>query len=273
MRNFPSAIWVLGTLMACSGPKDEGTGAFSATMGPGSAGTSALDPTNSIGNGGESVGSSAGASTGSGGAPGVSEATPVEPTPLPPLAPKPVAVCEIGKSEACACSSGGAGLRVCTSPDGVFSDCGCVSSSEPALYVPRPAPVVHQCGSMTCAPYPEEDTEVGAKHCCTAQVTCGSQASFIFGAACVERGGDPGVASPACPGETPDFLDLAGCCRPDGKCGLSIDRVNNWDVGCIERTEMAALLNAGSGDRDLLTALSFRAVKKAEFTAISCATK
>ncbi len=193
--------------------------------------------------------------------------------PFPPLPSAAPAVCTVGMSEACTCNDGMPGSRVCVSPTGQFSACGCVSLAEPALYVPKPPPVVHQCGNTTCAPYPEEDTEVGAKHCCTAEGACGSQSKFIFGAACIRRGADPGLPSATCPGETPDFLDLTGCCRPDGQCGLSIDQVNNWDAGCIERTQMASLLNAGSADRDLLTALSFRAVKQADYRAMACSAK
>jgi hypothetical protein len=127
------------------------------------------------------------------------------------------------------------------------------------------------CGAQTCAPYLEDDTEVGAKGCCTSQGTCGSKSKFLFGEACVERGGDPGRPSPTeCPDESVNFVDLQGCCRPDRACGLSIDEVTNFDLGCVERTQMARLLNDGAGDRNFLSTIFFIPVKPASFPASRC---
>ena len=134
-----------------------------------------------------------------------------------------------------------------------------------------PAPQV--CGATTCAAYTEEDSEVGAKGCCTTAGACGSKSTFLFGAACVERRGPILAASTDCPAESIDFLDLEGCCRPDGSCGLSVDAVPNFDLGCIERTQLQKPLNDGAADRNLLTTLSFRAVRPASFSAKSCSAK
>jgi hypothetical protein len=64
---------------------------------------------------------------------------------------------------------------------------------------------------------------------------------------------------------------LKGCCRPDGACGLSIDHVNNWDAGCIERTEMEKLINEGSLERDILGLLTLTPSTKQSYAPMSCA--
>lgn len=179
------------------------------------------------------------------------------------------AACEVGAERGCPCPGGANGSQYCIDPGGEFSECGCPAAEASAFSPPEPI-VVPPCGGVECAPYLEEDTEVGAKACCTTDNQCGSRSSFIFGAACVPRGGDPGKPDPTCPNETPTFLDLKGCCRSDGQCGLSIDAVNNWDAGCIERTQMAQLINDGSGDRDFLSLLTFVPSPKQSYAAIAC---
>jgi hypothetical protein len=117
----------------------------------------------------------------------------------------------------------------------------------------------------------EEDTEAGAKPCCTSDGACGGQSNFMFGEACVPRFGPPGqLDNAACPDEFPIFLDLEGCCRPDGSCGLSADHVNNWDIGCIERTAMETLLNEGKTDRQNIASLTFLGAVDVDYEAISC---
>lgn len=183
---------------------------------------------------------------------------------------QPSAGCEIGSQRSCACPSGAtAGLQYCIGEGGEYSECGCPAAEATAFSPPQPI-VVPPCGGVECAPYLEEDTQVGAKACCTTDNRCGSSSGFIFGAACVARGGDPGKPDPTCPNETPTFLDLKGCCRSDGQCGLSIDAVNNWDAGCIERTHMAQLVNDGSGERDLLALLTFVPSPKQSYAPIAC---
>jgi hypothetical protein len=73
-----------------------------------------------------------------------------------------------------------------------------------------------------------------------------------------------------CPSESANFIDLEGCCRPDGSCGLSIDTVPNFDLGCLERTEMERLLNAGSFQRDQLSRTFLLPVRPASFAALAC---
>lgn len=39
------------------------------------------------------------------------------------------------------------------------------------------------------------------------------------------------------------FVELTDCCRPDGTCGFWLDYPNWEDMGCMERTDMAKLLD------------------------------
>lgn len=180
------------------------------------------------------------------------------------------AACTVGQSQPCRCPNGAMGTQVCLTAEGQLSACGCLSATGPDILVPPPPPRVSTCGNTRCAPYPAEDTSTSARACCTMDGRCGSSSSFIFGQACVPRGGPKGTPNPACKDEFPNFLDLYGCCRPDGMCGLSIDQLTNFDLGCIERTEMARLLNEGSGERDFLSTITFLGAKKAEFQAVRC---
>ena len=179
--------------------------------------------------------------------------------------------CVVGVTDACTCGGGSTGSRTCVTPEGLWSACGCSTEGGSTVAVPPAPPAPQVCSGTTCAAYTEEDSEVGAKGCCTTAGACGSKSQFIFGAACVERGGPAGTPAPSeCPDESIDFLDLEGCCRPDGACGLTADVVPNFDLGCIERTQMQKLLNDGAADRNLLTTLSFRAVRPASFAARAC---
>ncbi|MEN0064652.1 MAG: hypothetical protein AAGA48_21060 [Myxococcota bacterium] len=182
--------------------------------------------------------------------------------------------CSIGETVACTCADGSPGLQSCVAPPEGFSTCGCASDGE-GLFVPLPEPEPMVCqlpsGEVECPPYRGDDvTEAGAKHCCTATDACGSQSDFIFGEQCIPRDGERGVPSTECPDEFPNFLDLFGCCRSDGQCGLSVDHVSNWDIGCLERSEMAALLNEGSRERDVLSLVFFLPVEDAVFESIDC---
>lgn len=182
--------------------------------------------------------------------------------------------CAVGQTEPCACDDGTEGMRACVAPPDGWSACGC--TVEAAVFEPPPPPVPMVCptddgGTFDCPPYRGDDaTEAGASHCCTAEGGCGSEAGFLFGDQCVDRDGLRGEAHPDCPDEFPNFLDLYGCCRPDGQCGLSVDHISNWDVGCVERSEMATLLNAGSTDRDVLSLVFFLPVEDAEFETLGC---
>jgi len=177
--------------------------------------------------------------------------------------------CMAGTVAACMCPGGVPGTRTCVG-DGQYTACGCALASGPDVFVAPKPPVVITCGGTRCASFEEEETSVSARACCTADNRCGSSSAFIFGAACVARGAEPGVPSEKCPDEAPNFLDLYGCCRPDGQCGLSIDHVANFDLGCIERTEVSALLNAGSGQRDFLSLIFLLPNPKTAFASIRC---
>ncbi len=182
--------------------------------------------------------------------------------------------CSVGTTDSCTCGAGSKGTRTCVTPEGLWTACGCSTAGGSTVAVPPEPPAPQVCGSTTCGAFTEEDSEVGAKGCCTTSGACGSKSKFLFGAACVERGGPVGPPAPTeCPDESIEFLDLDGCCRPDGACGLTIDSVPNFDLGCIERTAMQKLVNEGSADRDLLTTLSFRAPRPASFPAMRCTPK
>ena len=178
--------------------------------------------------------------------------------------------CELGAVTACGCPGGMPGTRACVSPDGQQSACGCVSAKGPDVLVPPVPPKEYSCGGVVCAAYAEEETSVSARGCCTKDQKCGSSSGFLFGDACVARGLDPGTPSTKCPDEVPNFVDIYGCCRPDGACGLSIDHVANFDVGCIERTQMSALLNAGSGQRDFLSLIFLLPNPKTDYKPLRC---
>jgi hypothetical protein len=184
------------------------------------------------------------------------------------LADGGVPACEVGASRACACSNVG-GLQTCIAT-GVWSGCGCATTSGADVAVAPAPPPPLSCGLTTCAQYVEEDSEVGAKGCCTQDQACGSKSEFLFGNQCLPRGGPVGAKKAECPDESITFLDVDGCCRSDGKCGLSIDAVPNFDLGCLERTAMAKLLNDGSDKRDLLGSLLFLPVKDAVFPPKAC---
>lgn len=191
-----------------------------------------------------------------------------------PVVGDPATGCTIGDTVACTCADGAPGVQSCVAPPDGLSACGCATAGED-LFVPPPEPVPMVCpteqGEQRCPPYRGDDvTEAGASHCCTAEGACGSEASFLFGDQCIERQGSVGVPTVECPDEFPNFLDLFGCCRPDGQCGLSVDHVSNWDIGCVERSEMAALLNAGSTERDVLSLVFFLPVEPAVYDAIPC---
>ena len=178
-------------------------------------------------------------------------------------------VCEIGEIRPCDCPDGMTGQEVCVDVSGAYSACGC--PTDPDVYEEPVPPEPTYCGELECAPMIEEETEASAKPCCTDDGMCGGEADFIFGSQCVERFGDPGdLEDPACPDEFPHFLDLNGCCRPDGACGLSLDYINNWDIGCIERTEMMELLNAGKTLRAILAAIFLLGPVDVDFAPIAC---
>lgn len=201
--------------------------------------------------------------------PGPSPTTSPSPNPSPSASEAPfVREAEPLTTRACACP---VGMGHQTWVGGTWTRCGCPAPEGPDVYVPPTPPPAQECGGLRCAAYTEEDTEVGAKGCCTGDGRCGSASGFLFGDACLARGGDAGRAHPACPSESVNFVDLVGCCRPDGRCGLSIDQVPNFDLGCVERSEMAQRLNDGAGQRNLLSIVFFLPVTPASFPPLRCA--
>ncbi|MEO1266879.1 MAG: hypothetical protein AAFX99_02210 [Myxococcota bacterium] len=199
-------------------------------------------------------------------------------TQAPPLAQRTQAElageCDLGASETCACPEpASTGTRLCIAEEGmaIWTQCGCFDPNGADILVLPPEPEPAICGERMCDPLTEEQTEVSARHCCTEEGACGSQSSFIFGDACVARNSNPPyVPSDQCPDAFPNFLDLAGCCRSDGACGLSVDQVPNWDIGCVERSEMARLINEGSQERDILSLVFFLPVEDAVYEPLAC---
>ncbi len=196
------------------------------------------------------------------------EAGVADPAPIDPLGP-PVdggigdagsngaANCEVGDRRPCECASGVPGDQVCVA-DGLWSGCGC-QSLDGSVYVPPPPPEIFTCGAdaaeTVCAPYPEPPTDYSAEPCCTTDDTCGSTNFLLVAFQCLPRVEAPPVPTDRCPDESITFVDLLGCCLPSGACGLTIDdTLPNWDIGCIERTEMREVLDQGFG-RKIVAAL------------------
>lgn len=186
-----------------------------------------------------------------------------------PVEPKADAgTCEVGASRPCRCANL-AGTQTCIAPN-AWSGCGCADPAGSDVAVPPAPPPPQRCGANLCPKYLEEDTEVGTKGCCTTDGKCGSKSDFLFGGQCVVRGASAGTKSASCPDEAVNFVDVDGCCRADGKCGLSVDAVPNFDLGCIERTQMAKLLNDAAGSRNTLSAVFFLPNPPASFAATTC---
>ncbi|MEM9191266.1 MAG: hypothetical protein AAGF12_18990 [Myxococcota bacterium] len=155
--------------------------------------------------------------------------------------------CSAGERRACECSSGLSGEEVCIGGE-EWSECGCTSGAE-SVFVPPPPPVINTCGfganQVTCRPYPEPDTPYSASHCCI-EGECGSGNPLIMGGVCLPRPQPAPIRSSACPDESIAFVDMTGCCMPSGMCGLALDEtLPNWDVGCIERSQMHEVLDQG----------------------------
>jgi len=188
-----------------------------------------------------------------------------------PVDARPAPLCQVGDPVPCSCPDGSEGRAFCVAPDGEASQCGCPVAGGADVLVPPPPPDETVCGGIVCPPYLEASTEVSARGCCTEGDTCGSASSFVFGDACVPRDGDPGVEAAVCPDENPNFLDLAGCCRADGRCGLSVAAIPNFDdVGCIERSEMATLLNEGATERFFLSLVFLLPYEPADYEPVPC---
>ena len=157
-----------------------------------------------------------------------------------------VSVCTPGESTACECASSGkmtlAGTKVCLESSGVYTQCGC------AFEHPYPGPTCND-GQVKCRPTVNEETQYAARHCCNEAGECGLSNPDVTGGKCIASGTEPmGKATTACGETIIPFIESADCCRPDNKCGLWLQQGDNWDdLGCVERTGMAALLkNSGT---------------------------
>ncbi len=186
--------------------------------------------------------------------------------------PDVVEGCEVGDVRPCACAGRGPGWQACAGAPDVWSTCGC-DDDGPPLYVPeeRPQPTTCDEGVVTCAPYRgDPPTDLAARPCCLEDGSCGSSAPFVFGDQCVPRGGPEVVPSNLCASGDSLFLMTAPCCRPDGWCGLSVDDLPDWDLGCVERSQMADWLNAGSALRDDLARAFSLPVTAVDYPSVRC---
>ena len=160
--------------------------------------------------------------------------------------PRGPQVCEPGEQAACMCERAGQmslpGTKICLESSGVYSQCGC------AFEHPYLGPTC-QGGKVQCLPTINEDTQYAARHCCTDAGRCGLSNPDVTGGRCVERGVEPaGKLTGQCGQTIVPFIETQDCCRPDNRCGLWLRQGDNWeDLGCVERTGMAALLkNSGT---------------------------
>ncbi len=167
-------------------------------------------------------------------------------------------VCCVGDTRQCQCSDGSAGMQVCAAADGRLSQCSCKSAASqkpegPIAVPPPPPPKKLECSHVACLDARSE-TSLTPTPCCTESNVCGSSQSFLFGKACLEQNVKVPIpkADPGCPDEFPTWLDLIGCCTPEGRCGLYFQGMTDWTWGCVERSRMAELLNEGSQERDAL---------------------
>ena len=97
-----------------------------------------------------------------------------------------------------------------------------------------PQPVI--CGDNECTVIPEGRPFI--KPCCLEDMTCG--ASYLEDDECqvIYQVGD---SDERCPGHAaPQYnnMTMRGCCKPDGKCGIS----SSFGFGCVERTQLTAYL-------------------------------
>ena len=98
-----------------------------------------------------------------------------------------------------------------------------------------------------CAPCPDlpeppalADGAVEFSLCCTGNrdLVCGLRIND--GARCFPRDA-PGLEGVGCPDVTRLGRRLAGCCRPEGQCGVAL---GDFDLGCIARQDLPPLLGA-----------------------------
>jgi len=100
-------------------------------------------------------------------------------------------------------------------------------------------------GPATCEPCPALTTaamNLNLRNCCrgTASDECGL--TFGEGSVCLPRM-VPEQDAAVCPELTMGPLTLAGCCRPDSRCGVAADQVG---LGCVARDEILPALGLAS---------------------------
>jgi hypothetical protein len=120
-----------------------------------------------------------------------------------------------------------------------------VQSLPPA--VPVEGPETELCGDTNC-----RDRLVGdivVEPCCVNGDSCGLDVSAVSGFMPVSGGcvalDQPGSTDPACPSVYFDDVanprQLAGCCRPDGVCGVVADLSDTLaNFGCVDPNEFLA---------------------------------
>jgi hypothetical protein len=92
-----------------------------------------------------------------------------------------------------------------------------------------------------CEPCPavnDAGTALGLRSCCRGAINQECGLTFGQGSLCLARG-VPGKSNSACPAAKQGATDLEGCCRPDGRCGLS---GTMFDLGCVARDEILPAL-------------------------------
>jgi hypothetical protein len=168
----------------------------------------------------------------------------------------------------------GCGLVLgCGDSDGGETDAGDKDAGHDAGYTPPrprvdsgsqdPEPMEFMCEDTMCT-VPELDTSnlsipaimgmvitpeliasmgFGPMGCCVEDSKCGVTQEGLFGSGFCAEQGQVGEPDTDCPDEQADIMglvtvDLIGCCRSDGKCGINLDLIG---VGCVERTEAAMI--------------------------------
>lgn len=81
------------------------------------------------------------------------------------------------------------------------------------------------CGDTPCSPFGATAKFLGVGQCCTSDNQCGA----YFDGACVARN-QHGIRDRTCPNEVVGTLQVNGCCRTDGRCGLDLSRL---EMGCV----------------------------------------
>jgi hypothetical protein len=97
-----------------------------------------------------------------------------------------------------------------------------------------PTPIM--CGSNSCT-VGAVPAMFGISACCTEEMACGANTGE-----CLPTGQE-GTNTTDCPSATSlQMFPLAGCCKPDGRCGLDYSGV---EIGCVAREEVTQAMVMG----------------------------